>query len=681
MATNLKLEMLKIKELPRGRLGLWVCPLLVRGDTKVHVLVRYQQIRAGGHIGHWQLRLRDGDYTSCFGLATCAMLEKYDSTTESQRHVPVSPDASTIAKGLTGHCISNALLNRGVSTGRSVAAPSFVAINSINAKRKVSELDSSGRHAKMRRDVLSTMSDNSGLADTSQASPERLISLFQPQTSTQATQSVLEIGRAKQTHAEPPIAGPLHLYLQPGRDYSLDILKLLRTHESKDAEAAKRWAKKPALRSLSQASGEDSLESTRKPLYFRPHRAEFKALQNMEAALVHMTGEQVSDDEVCDTCNDGNGPFTTCVVHGDMHKGACASCIYNGGASKCSMRREREEAVRSVSEVPAEAEAHEDEHSATHSHPETIVVHRGPQVSKHGQRPEHAQSLAPGEAWSNTTRPKSEEELYYRTPPPRALRSAGKDLTGYYADDSNHRLESTGRRVLDAAKGRLNDSTYSIKNPVASDGAAHHPRPPMREASNISIDNHKPDLRESLKSRLARSTFNTARNPVKPKLRNATDQPRAGQSQRQGAIDSSSFFDEVRAAALQDPPTETAKPAASAPDQNVYNTSFLDSVTLVVTIEDDPTVFEMGLGGCSTLDALMEKLTNRRFLGQVITDHLAIVSIKFRVPNNHAVPTTFIEPGNVTLYARLLKHIKACFEDGGKEEIALEATIELATSV
>ncbi|KAK5739330.1 hypothetical protein LTR17_005436 [Elasticomyces elasticus] len=677
IATGLKVEMLKMRELPRGRLGIWVIKLLLSGDTKVHILVRYQQVRAGGRIGHWQLRMRDGNYTSCFGLATGAMLEKHDPVIE--RCGPVASNVSNIAKGLTEHCINNALLNGGVTTKPSAAAPTFVAINSVNAKRKVSELESSGRHTKMQRGVSSTVSDNSSLVATSKTSPERLISLFHPQNSTQAAQSVYGIGRAKQTHAEQSFGGQLHLSVQPDRDYSLDILDLLRTHESKDTQAAKKWAKRPALRTLSQATGKDSLEGNRKQLYSRPNRTEFKALHNMEAALIHMTGKQVSDDEMCDNCKDGNGPFASCVVHGDTHKGACANCIHNGGGSRCSIRREREEAVRRLSEVPVETSTHKDEHSSTHQHAETIVVHRGPQASKHGRRLEHAQSFAPEPNCSMTTRPNSEEELYYRTPPPRALRSAGKEITGYYAEDSNHRLESTSGRVSNATKGQLIDSTESIKKPVTSDTAACDPESPMQEGRHISANKSESNLRESLESRLARSTFNTARTPVKPKLRNATDQPRADQPQRQGTIDSSSFFDEVRAAALQDPPASTAKPAASSSDQ--YNTSFLDSVTLVVTIEDDPTVFEMGLGGCSTLDALMEKLTNRRFLGKVITDHLAIVSIKFRVPNNHAVPTTFIEPGNVTLYARLLKHIKASFEDGGKEEIALEATIELATSV
>ncbi|KAK4902829.1 hypothetical protein LTR27_000768 [Elasticomyces elasticus] len=679
IATSLKVEMLKMRELPRGRLGIWVCKLLLSGDTKVHILVRYQQLRAGGRIGHWQLRLRDGNYTSCFGLATGAMLEKHDTVIE--RCGPNSSNASNIGKGLTEHCINNTVLNGGVSTKPSAEPPTFVAINSVNAKRKVSELESSGRHTKMQRGVSSTVNDNAGFVATSTTSPERLISLFHPKNSTQVAQSVYGIGRAKQTHAEQSFGGQLHLYVQPDRDYSLDILDLLRTHESKDTEAAKKWAKRPALRTLSQATGKDSLESNRKPLCFRPNRTECKALHNMEAALIHMTGEQVSDDEVCDNCNDGNGPFATYVVHGDTHKGACANCIHNGGGSRCSIRRERQEGMRRLSEVLAETRTHKDEHSSTHQHAETIVVHRGPQASKHERRSEHAQSLAPGPDLSMTTRPNSEEELYYRTPPPRALRSAGKEMTGYYGDDSNHRLDSTGGRVLEAANARPDDSTQSTKKPVASDTAACDPGPSMRKGSHISADKYKSNLRESLKSRLARSTFNTARTPVKVKPRNATAAPSADQPQRQDTIDSSSFYDEIRAAALQDPPAETAKPAASSFDQYAYNTSFLDSVTLVVTIEDDPTVFEMGLGGCSTLDALMEKLTNRRFLGQVITDHLAIVSIRFRVPNNHAVPTTFIEPGNVTLYARLLKHIKASFEDGREEEVALEATIELATSV
>ncbi|KAK5697923.1 hypothetical protein LTR97_006882 [Elasticomyces elasticus] len=679
IATSLKVEMLKMRELPRGRLGIWVCKLLLSGDTKIHVLVRYQQLRAGGRIGHWQLRMRDGNYTSCFGLATGAMLEMHDPLIE--RCGPVSPNANNIARGLTEHCFNNAMLDRGVSTRPSAVAPTFVAINSIHTKRKTTELESSERQTKMQKSVPSTVTDNTGPMATFRSSPERLISLFRPQSSTQAARLVSSIGSAKQTHAERQFVAPLHLYLQPHRDYSLDILGLLRMHESKDTEAAKKWAKRPALRMLAKATGEESLESTIKPLYFRPNRAEFKALHNMEAALVQMTGEQVLDDEVCDNCNDGNGPFTTCVVHGDTHKGACANCIHNGGASRCSIRREREEAVRRVSEVPAETKTHEDEHNLTYPHAETIVVHRGPQASEHERPSEHTQPLAPGQGCSMSTRPNSEEELYYRTPPPRALRSAGKELTGYSAEDSNRCLDSAGGRVSDAAKGRLNDSTESIKKPVTSDEAACELESSIREGNHISADKSKFNLRDPLKSRLARSTFNTARTAVKAKPRNATDAPGADQPQRQEAIDSSSFYDEIRAAALQDPPAESAKPAASISDPNVYNTSFLDSVTLVVTIEDDPTVFEMGLGGCSTLDALMEKLTNRRFLGQVITDHLAIVSIKFRVSNNPAVPTTFIEPGNVTLYARLLKHIKACFEDGGKEEIALEATIELATSV
>ncbi|KAK3642837.1 hypothetical protein LTR22_015895 [Elasticomyces elasticus] len=139
------------------------------------------------------------------------------------------------------------------------------------------------------------------------------------------------------------------------------------------------------------------------------------------------------------------------------------------------------------------------------------------------------------------------------------------------------------------------------------------------------------------------------------------------------------IYDQLRTFASGDVTEEIAARHGATSDHNPgSNTaSFLDHVTLVVNIEGDPTVIEMSMGGCSTLDALLRKLKTARSLRRIITDQHAISCIEFKVVGDQTIPVAIVEPGDATLYLRLLKNARLSLEQSGREEMALSATVEL----
>ncbi|KAK5680311.1 hypothetical protein LTS10_007238 [Elasticomyces elasticus] len=161
----------------------------------------------------------------------------------------------------------------------------------------------------------------------------------------------------------------------------------------------------------------------------------------------------------------------------------------------------------------------------------------------------------------------------------------------------------------------------------------------------------------------------------------AVESRRTGSPQPTGRsnIAMAPIYDQLRTFASGDVAEEIAVRHGATSDHNPdSNTaSFLDYVTLVVNIEGDPTVIEMGMGGCSTLDALLRKLKTARSLRRSITDQHAISCIEFKVVGDQSIPVAVVEPGDATLYLRLLKNTRLSFEQSGREEMAVNATVEL----
>ncbi|KAK5716801.1 hypothetical protein LTR17_016326 [Elasticomyces elasticus] len=641
----LSLDMVKLDIPLQKSRGVWVCEFLL-DDEPVHAMFTYKP-QSKEHMGYYQFWLTGGGYSASMGLAIKGGLQsedrsernKHTGTFRAPSHVLGSLDPDTLLMqvnspaedGDVGHASSN---------------PRFSAINQPSTKRKGTE------SATGIRKKLPKYGPNSGVFDV------------QGTESTSVTRAPQQPSVSQNDAALMPLPGfPASATQQPGQalkfrprvqhDYSQQILSLFRDHEHlTDCEYTKEWKNKAALQELSTSD----LEVLRKPVYFRgsftSRTFNGSPYLNMEAALTQMSGDGLVGREACERCQTGCGPFTTCVVGRDLHKGACANCVYNSQASKCSFREARPSL--GTGQGPSHIAYGNNVRSHVHRSPWTALTSARQSLNSHDNRSEATSDGLFLPTRDTPSSVSSGHELYkqstpaalQRGPDPSSAENIPIRLTGAEVALDNHRREVPQANMI---------------SPRQTSGALASPVP--------AVCQDRPDERfggqqESAIGALApRSPTSDQVGDTAFPAAHSRAQPRAS-----GSITASD---------------SASKKPTSEGGSSAYNAaSFLARVTLVVNIEDDPSPGKaMSLAGCSNLDALIEKLTNRRYFGRVIPDHLAILSINVRVPSVNTVPIFVLEPGDVTLYARLLKHIRAWLERGDGDEIALEATIELLTSV
>ncbi|KAF7187961.1 hypothetical protein HII31_10861 [Pseudocercospora fuligena] len=128
------------------------------------------------------------------------------------------------------------------------------------------------------------------------------------------------------------------------RDYGPKVLDMI------EELFEKRIILKPGQSSLDRGPLVDSLQqiyAQRASLKMRalhiPKGHIFKGrwLLGVAAALIHMTGEPLSESGACARCREGRGLYALCVQHKDVDQGSCSNCVQVGHLHQCSLRKKQ----------------------------------------------------------------------------------------------------------------------------------------------------------------------------------------------------------------------------------------------------------------------------------------------------------------------------------------------------
>ncbi|KAK5680312.1 hypothetical protein LTS10_007239 [Elasticomyces elasticus] len=626
----------------------WVCEFL-DGLHPVHTIVAFE-VPEKGWIGYWQFWLTGGGYFPRLGLAAKRTLESADGNPiESGTHTlelnrdpndfPGPMDSDRFLRQL-----ETPIDRRDSDTASSVSGrPGFKAINQISIKRKGTESATTGA-----RKVLKHSSNIGafGLRSTASVTPNTATS--REQTSDAQLTSAPNYSPEYRHVGAQQAEHPLKFRPRVQHDYSQQILDIFRDHEHlENCEQTKEWKNKAALQELSASD----LQAVRKPVYFRgtftSRMFNGSPYSNMEAALTQMSGNELKGGEACERCHNGCGPFTTCVVGGELHKGACANCVYNSQASKCSLRR------ANLTSATGQASPH-----IMNSNNNVGHVYPAPWTGMTSARPSLNEALVEGH--DNRSEATS-DGLFVRA----ATVSSGSELyrlTPGVVSQRRPDMPHTEQVPIRLASSEAGPRTHRREFPQAE-------MTTLRQTPGIlalpgAADRGSPSDEASGRREQAR-TGPGAEDPISADSAGLFAAPARDQSRTSGSVAASSSA------------ARGSQPALSENGSSVYDSAFLDYVTLVLTIEDDAATFKFGLGGCTSFDALLAKLTTRPSLRGVIADPLSISCIDFRIEN----PLTFtsVEPGDVTLYSELLNDVKTSFEQGGRQKMILKATVALST--
>ncbi|KAK5739329.1 hypothetical protein LTR17_005435 [Elasticomyces elasticus] len=642
------LEMVRFDVPPLNNRGIWMCEFL-DGHHPVHTIVAFE-VPEKGCIGHWQFWLTGGGYLPRLGLAAKRTLESADGN-------PIESATNTLdldrdSNNFPGPMDSDRFLRqvetpldrRESDTATSLSARlGFKPIDQTNTKRKVIESTTTGA-----RKVLK-YGPNSGvfaLRSTPGVTPSTAISREQ---SSDAQPTIAPNYSPEYRHlATQQAEHPLKFRPRVQHDYSQQILDVFRDHEHlENCEQTKEWKNKAALQELSASD----LQAVRKPVYFRgtftSRMFNGSPYSNMEAALTQMSGTELRGSDVCERCQNGCGPFTTCVVGSELHKGACANCVYNSQASKCSLRKANQ---TSATGQPS-PHIMNSNNNVGHVYPPpwTGVTSARPSLSEAliGGHDNRSEATSDG-LFVRAATVSSGSELYRRTPGPVPQRIPdmphGEQVPIRLA--SSEAGSQTHRREIHRAEMT---APYQTPGILASAAAAD------RASSSDEASGRRGQARSGPR----------AEDPISADPSGLFAAPAHDQSRTSGSVAASS---------------SAARGSQQAPSENgssVYDSAFLDYAAIELSIEDDATSVEVGLAGCSTFDALITKITTRPSLRRVLQDPLAISCIDFRIRNTSIWKS--VEPGDVTVYSRLLRDIQTRFEQGGRQEVILDATVALST--
>ncbi|KAK3651298.1 Replication termination factor 2 [Elasticomyces elasticus] len=625
----LSLDMVKVDIPPQKSRGVWVCEFLV-DDKPVQTMVAYEP-PGKGYIGYYQFWLTGGGYLHSMGLATKGGFQRDGLSTEVNKHALRAPshvlgslDPDTLLRQV------DSPVEDGDVDPVSSSNPKFSAINQFSTKRKGTE------SATGIRKKLPKYGPNSGVFALPTTESATAFTLAPPQPSVGQSNAASMPSPGLPASATRQPENPLNFRPREQHDYSQQILNLFRRYESvQDCEYTREWRNKARLQYLSASD----LEAARKPVCFREKWAGrmFKGspYSNMEAALTQMSGTELAGNDACEQCQNGNGPFTTCVVGGDLHNGACANCVYNSEASKCSFRKAKLTSANGQG-TPLMVNGN-NVGSHVHPHPWTAVPAARQSLNGHDNRSEASSDglfVRPGTVSSGS-------ELYRLTPGVVLQRIPDQP----HAEQVSIRLASSEARP----------QTYRKEVPQAEMTTAL--QIPGTLASKAAADRASPSDEASGRREQAR----TGPAGVSADSAGLFAAPTHDQSRASGSVAAS----------------DSAAPGShhSLSGTTVYDFAFLKDIKLALTIGDDAATFKVDLSGCTTFDALVTKLTAFSTLRSVIP---ALSCIEFRIEN----PLTFtlVGPGDVTVYPGLLNDVKASYEQGGRSEMILKATMALSTS-
>ncbi|KAK5715071.1 hypothetical protein LTR15_010487 [Elasticomyces elasticus] len=642
------LEMVRFDVPPLNNRGVWVCEFL-DGPHPVHTIVAFE-VPEKGCIGYWQFWLTGGGYFPRLGLAAKRTLESADGNPiESGTHIlelnrdpnefPGPMDSDRFLRQL-----ETPIDRRDSDTASSVSGrPGFRAINQVSVKRKGTESAITGA-----RKVLKHSSNIGafGLRSTTGITPN--IDISREQSSGAQPTSAPNYSPEDRHSATQQAEHPLKFRPRVQHDYSQQILDIFRDHEHlENCEQTKEWKNKAALQELSASD----LQAIRKPVYFRgtftSRMFNGSPYSNMEAALTQMSGNELKGGEACERCHNGCGPFTTCVVGGELHKGACANCVYNSQASKCSLRR------ANLTSATGQASPHTMNSNNNMGH-----VYPAPWTGMTSARPSLNEALIEGH--DNRSEATS-DGLFVRA----ATASSGSELyrlTPGVVPQRRPDMPHTEQVPIRLASSEAGPQTH--RGEVLQSEMTTHRQTPGILALPGAADRGSPSDEASDRREQAR-TGPGVEDPISADSAGLSVVPAHDRSQASGS------------AAPSDSAAPGSQHTVSDDGSSVYHSAFLDYATIELSIEDDATSVEVGLAGCSTFDALITKITTRPSLRRVLQDPLAISCIDFRIRNTSTWKS--VEPGDLTVYSRLLRDIQTSFEQGGRQAVILDATVALST--